>query len=137
MALQQRAGTRLRRWRGQPAAVFEYADAAMFFLEDLEKFPPDKMVYPCAVPNWDNSPRSGRRGVVLHESTPELFRQHLRQAMQRVESLPRENQIVFVKSWNEWAEGNYLEPDRRFGLQYLDVVRDEVRSSREPSRPLR
>jgi len=31
-----------------------------------------------------------------------------------------------VKSWNEWAEGNYLEPDRRFGHQYLDVVCETV-----------
>ena len=37
-----------------------------------------------------------------------------------------EDRIVFVKSWNEWAEGNYLEPDLRFGHQYLDVVRDEI-----------
>ena len=39
--------------------------------------------------------------------------------------------ILFVKSWNEWAEGNYLEPDGRFGRQYLDVVREEVGAANE------
>lgn len=82
--------------------------------------------YPCVIPNWDNTPRSGVNGMVLHGSTPELFRHHLRSAIQNVEPLPIERRFIFVKSWNEWAEGNHLEPDLRFGLQYLEVLRDEL-----------
>lgn len=82
--------------------------------------------YPCVIPNWDNTPRSGANGRVLQGSTPELFRIHLRNALQSVEHLPKERRFVFIKSWNEWAEGNYLEPDLRFGHQYLEVVRDEL-----------
>jgi len=82
--------------------------------------------YPVALPNWDNTPRSGPRGFVFDGSTPELFREHLREAITRVTDRPREQRIVFLKSWNEWAEGNYLEPDRDRGLAYLEVVRDEV-----------
>jgi Glycosyltransferase WbsX/Glycosyl transferase family 2 len=83
-------------------------------------------VYPCAIPNWDNTPRSGTRGVVLHDSTPELFRAHLRDALKLVESRPEQKRLLFIKSWNEWAEGNYLEPDQKFGHDYLKVVRDEA-----------
>jgi hypothetical protein len=32
------------------------------------------------------------------------------------------DQIIFLKSWNEWGEGNYMEPDLRFGMQYIDVL---------------
>jgi lipopolysaccharide biosynthesis protein len=82
--------------------------------------------YPCVIPSWDNTPRSGKAGLVLHGSTPELFQCHLKAALQAVKpSLPG-HRIIFVKSWNEWAEGNHLEPDLRFGKGYLEVIRDEV-----------
>ena len=53
-----------------------------------------------------------------------LFRRHIHEAIELVQNREPEDRIVFVKSWNEWAEGNYLEPDLKFGHQYLDVVRE-------------
>ena len=82
--------------------------------------------YPCLVPNWDNTPRSALRGIVLHGSNPELFRIQVKGAVSRVLQKHFDNRIVFVKSWNEWAEGNHLEPDSKFGRGYLEVLRDEV-----------
>lgn len=82
--------------------------------------------YPIALPRWDNTPRSGVRGLVLQGSTPELFRTHLREAISRVINRPPEDRVVFIKAWNEWAEGNYVEPDQEWGRKYLDVIRDEV-----------
>ncbi|MEO8313436.1 MAG: glycoside hydrolase family 99-like domain-containing protein [Pseudomonadota bacterium] len=82
--------------------------------------------YPMVIPNWDNTPRSGKNGIVFQGSTPELFRTQLRNAIDRVKDREKDKRIVFVKSWNEWAEGNHLEPDLKFGMGYLNVVRDEV-----------
>ena len=82
--------------------------------------------HPCLVPNWDNTPRSGRNGLVLHGSTPELFRRQVRRALAIAANDPPEERLVFVKSWNEWAEGNYLEPDLKFGRGYLEVIREEL-----------
>lgn len=82
--------------------------------------------YPCVVSNWDNTPRCGINGYVLRGSTPELFQQHLRNAMDQVADRHAEKRIVFIKSWNEWAEGNYLEPDLTHGTRYLEACRDEV-----------
>lgn len=91
---------------------------------------PDKnsrvKTYPCLLPNWDNTPRSGQNGLVLHESSPELFRVQVKKTFEIVGNIPLEHKLIFVKSWNEWAEGNYLEPDLKFGRGYLEVIRDEV-----------
>jgi hypothetical protein len=76
------------------------------------------------VPNWDNTARSGQNGLVLHGSTPELFRILVNEAIGIVKEFPPEQQLVFVKSWNEWAEGNHLEPDLKYGKRYLEVIRE-------------
>jgi hypothetical protein len=103
--------------------VYLYKDAIKHALPPLEK---DFDQYPCVIPNWDNTPRSGVRSVVLHNSTPELFRIHLKEAIAQVYDRTHDKRVVFVKSWNEWAEGNYLEPDQRFGKAYLEVVKEEI-----------
>lgn len=82
--------------------------------------------YPCIIPNWDNTPRSGKNGLVLHSSNPELFRRHLQDAFQLASGLPEDRHFIFIKSWNEWAEGNHLEPDLKYGRTYLEVIRDEL-----------
>ena len=79
-------------------------------------------VLPCVYPNWDNTPRSGRRGLVAHRSTPEKFRVHVEDAIERLSILRPEERLLFVKSWNEWAEGNHLEPDQRHGHGYLQAL---------------
>lgn len=81
--------------------------------------------HPTVIPNWDNTPRSSLNGIVLHGSTPDLFRIHFRQALEYIAEEPSDGNILFIKSWNEWAEGNHLEPDLRFGTGYLEVIREE------------
>jgi len=113
----------LQRIMGWPGSVFRYDDAALFMNPHKEL--PDGW-YPSAVPNWDNSPRAGRKGVILQKPSPDSYRRHLRDVIKGLETRPRDHRLVFLKSWNEWAEGNYLEPDRRFGHQFLEATRDEM-----------
>lgn len=82
--------------------------------------------YPCVVPNWDNTPRSQDKGFVFHNSTPALFGKHLQKAFHKVQHLPPAQQFIFIKSWNEWAEGNYLEPDTKFGYSYLEEIKRQL-----------
>jgi hypothetical protein len=114
---------RVRSSVGQFSNVWLYRLALPYLVEACCEQP---NVYPSVIPNWDNTARSGARGIVLHDSTPGLFRAHLRDALAQVKSRPESQRLVFIKSWNEWAEGNYLEPDRRFGLDYLRVVKEEI-----------
>ena len=78
------------------------------------------------IPNWDNSPRSGRNGLIIKNATPELWRKHIQNVFCLLKKKPAEQRIAFIKSWNEWAEGNYLEPDSRFGRKYLEVLKEEI-----------
>ena len=83
--------------------------------------------YPCVVHAWDNTPRSGGNGVAYTDPNPDVFRRLLTAAVDVVSDQPPGERIVFLKSWNEWAEGNHLEPDLRYGTAYLDVVADVLR----------
>jgi hypothetical protein len=83
-------------------------------------------VYPLIIPNWDRSPRAGKQALVLHGSTPELFRKHVENALKLVEKKEEEHKIILLKSWNEWGEGNYMEPDSVFGKRYLESLRDAI-----------
>lgn len=100
--------------------VVSYRRIMKYFVTDAEK---QQDIYPTLIPNWDHSPRSGRQGVVAHRSEPEYFEEHMRKVMSTIEHKPDQHKIVFVKSWNEWAEGNYLEPDLKYGMRYLEIIR--------------
>lgn len=102
--------------------VYKYEDAIKVLLGEESK--KDKII-PTVFPNWDHSPRSKGKTLILHDSKPELFRKHMREAISLVENKPQDENIVFIKSWNEWAEGNYLEPDRRYGRKYLEILKEE------------
>ena len=97
----------------------EYSLISKYFIQDQER---NSNIYPSIIPNWDHTPRSGRRGSVYHNSTPALFAKHVKSVMEVVKKKEECDQIIFLKSWNEWGEGNYMEPDLRFGMQYIDVL---------------
>ena len=78
--------------------------------------------YPCVGPSWDNSPRLGSRGVMYVNSSPALFEETVRRAVHTLRSKPPERQLLFIKAWNEWAEGNHLEPDLKYGHQWLEAL---------------
>lgn len=107
-----------------PLNKYKYSD----IIENLLNPEIDKIqnVYPTIVPNFDHSPRSGRKGLIYFDSTPELFKILVRKAIEMVQHKNPEHKIIFLRSWNEWAEGNYVEPDLLFGHGYLNALKDEL-----------
>jgi hypothetical protein len=112
-------GTRKRLSLGGPK-VNQYSEAIKHLVPDLSNF--SFNAYPTVFPNWDHTPRMGRKGLVLANSTPELFESHVRDAVASLAGREDEHKIVFLKSWNEWAEGNYIEPDTQWGHGYLEAL---------------
>lgn len=82
--------------------------------------------HPCVVPGFDNTPRSGRRGVLLHRPDPGVFEIAVKEAIRREQAMPGPH-LMFVKSWNEWAEGSIMEPDQLFGRAFLDALERGLR----------
>lgn len=103
--------------------VFLYKDAIKYMVMDYCK---KNNVIPCITPNWDHSPRSGRHAFILYKSTPELFKKIVKRAFEVIKNKPKQEQIVIIQSWNEWGEGNYLEPDREFGHGYLKALKEII-----------
>ncbi len=98
----------------------DYARASRYFSAEEDK---REDCYPTLIPNWDHSPRSGRSAHILIHSTPKKFEAHARRTFEDVIHKPEEKRLVFLKSWNEWGEGNYMEPDLKFGRGYLEALK--------------
>jgi lipopolysaccharide biosynthesis protein len=98
----------------------------------------DYRLYPCVSPGFDNSPRRPNGGAtVLLDSSPELYEAWLREVVRRFEPFGPEENLVFINAWNEWAEGNHLEPCQRWGKAFLEaharVVAEHRSALRQPN----
>lgn len=85
-----------------------------------EKLDSQEDIAPQLIPNWDNTPRASRRGWILKNSTPKNWSKAAQIVLKGVEK--KKNKLVFLKSWNEWAEGNYMEPDLKYGKGYIQAL---------------
>lgn len=82
--------------------------------------------YPTILSGYDRTPRAGGNTVVYTNYNPDTFRKHVRDTLNAIKDKPEEHRIVFLKSWNEWGEGNYMEPDIKYGHAFLDALKEEL-----------
>lgn len=90
--------------------------------------PEDKWdnVYPTVFPNWDRSPRGGKSATVYTDSTPQCFADVISKSVELSKDKQPEHQIIFIQAWNEWGEGNHMEPDLKYGKGYIEEMRKTV-----------
>lgn len=115
-----------RKWFHRPS-VFRYKDAIKHMVIDDCR---ERQVIPVIGPNWDHTPRSGQFGMVLQNPHPKYFKEIAKRAIDMVKDKPEEERIVIIKSWNEWGEGNYMEPDIEYGHGYLKALREAIEESK-------
>lgn len=130
-ALQRSAWHRLVRTLG--LAERAYGDHRIYeYAEVVEKMlsrpAPSYLRFPCVTPSWDNSPRRKTDAVILRNSQPEIYREWLNQAIEEAKQ-PGQEGLVFINAWNEWAEGNHLEPCQKWGRAYLEATRQAIEGS--------
>ena len=84
-------------------------------------------IYPTILPSFDNSCRRiNQPYMLLKNSSPELFGKWAAYVLSNFEPYSRDENLVFVNAWNEWAEGNHLEPDQKWGTQYLEKLHNAI-----------
>lgn len=93
----------------------------------VSEFSSMKDVYPEFLAGYDRSPRAGKKAQIFYNFTPETWRKHIKSVLSKVANKDYEHNIILLKSWNEWGESNYVEPDIKYGTAMLDVLGDEIK----------
>jgi lipopolysaccharide biosynthesis protein len=104
--------------------IFKYKRAVDRFLNSAD---PGYLRFRTVTPSWDNTPRRTKNALILDDSNPEDYGAWLRNVVQ--ETKRRCNgyeRLVFINAWNEWGEGNHLEPDQKWGKAYLEATRQAL-----------
>lgn len=84
-------------------------------------------MFPCVSPGWDNaSRRVGKPFTAFYGNTPQSFGKWISNTLKRFKPYGRDEDFVFINAWNEWAEGNHLEPDRKWGTAFLEAVKTAI-----------
>ena len=106
-----------------PSLRYNYAKVMPHFFAPEDSW---ENVFPTIFPQWDRTPRAGSSEGIYVNATPDNFKRHIEDALNVIKDKQQEHQILFLKSWNEWGEGNYVEPDLRYGHGFLDAIRETV-----------
>ena len=83
-------------------------------------------IYPTLLPQWDRTPRAGKNSEIVVDSTPDRFQETVEMAIELIRQKEPEHQLLFLKAWNEWGEGDYVEPDQKFGHGYIQAIRQAI-----------
>ncbi len=94
------------------------------YVQQMQSRPmPAYKQYPCVTPMWDNTARRKQGAFILHDSHPDVYEAWLRHTRKTFKPYSEEENFVFINAWNEWAEGNHLEPCQRWGHAYLEATK--------------
>lgn len=107
-----------------PALRYDYPRVMRHFYAPEDSW---NNVFPTLFPQWDRTPRAGKHEGIYVNATPQNFGRHIEDAIRIVKDKPQERKILFLRSWNEWGEGNYVEPDTKYGHGFLDAIKNKIK----------
>ena len=91
-------------------------------------------LFKCIYANFDNTARRGANGSwMFYGSTPELFKKFFAEIVSYTDKLfdKKDEKLLFINAWNEWAEGAHLEPDKKYGYTYLNICKEVKEATKE------
>ncbi|AFA48878.1 glycosyltransferase WbsX family protein [Acetobacterium woodii] len=125
--LEQKFNINIKGVRPGGVLRFSYDD---MWNQIIKRIPEDEKRIPGAFVDWDNTPRKGEKGSVYEGATPEKFHKYLTKQIRRTRDVYKKD-MLFMFAWNEWAEGGYLEPDEKFGFEYLKAIKQALIENNE------
>lgn len=102
---------------------YDFKKVGMLMFTDEDK---KDDVFPTIIPCWDRSPRAGNRAIIWYNYKPEYFKSQVKKALEIIKDKPEQRRILFLMAWNEWGEGNYMEPDLEYGHGYINALREAL-----------
>lgn len=112
-------------------AIYSYKDIVDNEIYKIN-FSQEKM-YNAVMPMWDNTPRRNNKGSVIFDgANPHLYKQWLSNIVQNNKHRKNlDDNLIFINAWNEWGEGAYLEPDKKYGYAYLQATKEAIEECRD------
>lgn len=101
--------------------IIQFEQVAQSYLDRTYR---DSRVFKTVFPSWDNTARRNDHGIVVLNGVPENYEYWLASTIDAVTRSGSNDEFIFINAWNEWAEGCHLEPDRWFGLKFLQATLD-------------
>lgn len=117
-----------KRWYNKVKGIpINAVDYKTYFDQMDTSIDENEKIIPQLVPQWDHSPRSRLNAtLILYNSTPDTFYENAKRFLEIIKRKPDNKQILLLKSWNEWAEGNYMEPDIKYGKGFINALRNAI-----------
>lgn len=107
--------------------IHKTIDYSEYVNYDLQNLDIDYKRYPGVSPGWDNAARRKFNATVFVNSSPEQFGKWVAGKKDILKHFRSEEEnLFFINAWNEWAEGNHLEPCQKWGLQYLEALKNAL-----------
>lgn len=105
--------------------IFDYNELLRI---NTEAKKPLHKIFPAASPAWDNSARRKIGATMLKYSTPQKYGKWLKHIMNTFTPYSSQENFIFINAWNEWAEGNHLEPCQKWGSAYLEATKEAFKN---------
>ena len=115
-------------------SVYDYRE----FVQDLLATPePLYVSHPTVMPGWDNTARGPDAPTIFLGAAPQRYERWLRTIIEQFNAYSPQENLVFVNAWNAWLDGSHLEPDRRWGMAFLEAhLRGTGRADVKPPRAI-
>lgn len=118
--------TKIQRYLTQKLGLIQKADFAKSLKYLVSEDVSSENIYPCLLSGYDRSPRAGAKALIFYNFTPTSWRAHIKDTLNKVKNKDYSHNLIFLKSWNEWGESNYIEPDLKYGDSMLRVLEEEI-----------